>query len=186
MQNEIQTGFQGTDKKTRVMDLLACSIETNAPALFYGFFIMIISVLPAKHPLSHRNIPFFAQWLRVKAVEMLNVAISDPKHRYDTTTIGAVNCIAFCEGINGNVDVARNVHQKAVRRMIAARGGIEELEASSPHGTYMRLATLQLDRMISSKFDQPFFFPEVRDPVIDSTNWKGAWGRIQSRLEELC
>lgn len=105
---------------------------------------------------------------------------------YDATTIGAVNCIAFCEGINGNPQVARGVHQQALRKIIVARGGMEEIEASSPYGTYMRLATLQLDRMISSKFEEPFFFADIHDPVIDSTNWTGAWERVQKQLEDLC
>ncbi|GAB7357006.1 hypothetical protein MBLNU459_g7835t1 [Dothideomycetes sp. NU459] len=186
MMNEIQTGFKGRDKKTRVMDLLHCAIATNSPALFYGFYIFIIAMLPDRHPLSRRNIPFFAQWLKAKAVQTLNSAISDPKRIYDCTTIGAVNCVAFCESVHGSVQVARDVHQRALRNMIAARGGLDRIEASSPHGSYMRAATLQLDRLIASKSGIPKFFPEYHDAIVDSTNWDGVWTRVQWQLGQLC
>ncbi|KAK3113755.1 hypothetical protein LTR53_008620 [Teratosphaeriaceae sp. CCFEE 6253] len=97
--------------------------ELTEPALYYTSLYLATGI-PVVDGTLHVN---KALWLRQRAIMALNDALADPKRATSNAIISAVGKIALHEHTYGDRAGASRVHRAAQQRMIALRGGIQQL-----------------------------------------------------------
>ncbi|KAK3115004.1 hypothetical protein LTR53_006089 [Teratosphaeriaceae sp. CCFEE 6253] len=97
--------------------------ELTEPALYYTSLYLATGVPVVDGTLHVTK----ALWLRQRAIKALNDALADPKRATSNAIISAVGKIALHEHTYGDRAGASRVHRAAQQRMIALRGGIQQL-----------------------------------------------------------
>ncbi|KAI5272158.1 hypothetical protein E4T47_04590 [Aureobasidium subglaciale] len=177
----VDWGHQGN---TEFVDFpLQISIAQREPAMFYAVLSNTSTMAPASNAISMRQQPFMSQWLRHKAVESLRVAIMDPKRAYTDAVILTVTYVYFNEAVRSERDIALKVHGPALKRMVAARGGIGAIAANGKDGLILSRYLSWCDRIISSTLDIPLLFGDyVEDSIVSQTHYPGMWFRVQKLM----
>ncbi|KAI5208301.1 hypothetical protein E4T38_02822 [Aureobasidium subglaciale] len=177
----VDWGHQGN---TEFVDFpLQISIAQREPAMFYAVLSNTSTMAPASNAISMRQQPFMSQWLRHKAVESLRVAIMDPKRAYTDAVILTVTYVYFNEAVRSERDIALKVHGPALKRMVAARGGIGAIAANGKDGLILSRYLSWCDRIISSTLDIPLLFGDyVEDSIVSQTYYPGMWSRVQNLM----
>ncbi|KAI5194168.1 hypothetical protein E4T39_08747 [Aureobasidium subglaciale] len=162
---------------------LQISIAQREPAMFYAVLSNSSTMAPASNAISMRQQPFMSQWLRHKAVESLRVAIMDPKRAYTDAVILTVTYVYFNEAVRSERESALKVHGPALKRMVAARGGIRAIASNGKDGLILSRYLSWCDRIIASTLDIPLLFGDyVEDSIVGQTHYPGMWSRVQNLI----
>ncbi|KAF1345132.1 hypothetical protein BDV97DRAFT_372365 [Delphinella strobiligena] len=122
------------------------------PALFYVTLLFASGDLISLGMLR----PVVAIWLRTKAVQAINEALSDPKRAVSEAMILAVSRIAIHESIYGDRIAANTIHRPAQYKMIMMRGGMQALNFSDLTKRLMRWA----DTIMAIQSETPRYLTE--------------------------
>ncbi|THX49823.1 hypothetical protein D6D06_08336 [Aureobasidium pullulans] len=172
----------GQQGNTEFVDFpLQVSIAQREPAMFYAVLSNTSVMAPPSNAISMRQQPFMSQWLRHKAVEALRKAITDPTRAYTDSVIMTVIYVYFNEALRSERDIAVNVHAPALKRMVAARGGLKVIASNGKDGLILSRYLTWCDRVISNTLGTPLLFGDyVEDLTVGKTQWNGMWSKVQT------
>ncbi|THW39835.1 hypothetical protein D6D25_04809 [Aureobasidium pullulans] len=172
----------GQQGNTEFVDFpLQVSIAQREPAMFYAVLSNTSVMAPPSNAISMRQQPFMSQWLRHKAVEALRKAITDPTRAYTDSVIMTVIYVYFNEALRSERDIAVNVHAPALKRMVAARGGLKVIASNGKDGLILSRYLTWCDRIISNTLGTPLLFGDyVEDLTVGKTQWNGMWSKVQT------
>lgn len=129
------------------------SIALTDPALFYTTLFIPTGILVANGQMDLGR----ALWLRGQVVAALNEALDDPVRATSDAIISAVGKIAMHEHIYGDRQASHRIHRPAQQRMIAMRGGVQNLGLPP--------ITLQLmvwyDALMAAESGTPAYFADL-------------------------
>lgn len=91
----------------------------SEPAFFYMQLLNACTPLVVEGRIPQRTVV----WLRYMLIRSLNEAMADSSRALNTAMVLTVGSIALHERLYGDMDVAINVHGRALNRMVALRGG---------------------------------------------------------------